>query len=200
MAVHLHLAQRFLEASHILAAGAHERHALDFVVANEVYIRAHAAGQARELFGVLDLIVHSAEQNVLKRDLASGLDEPLLASIEQLGNRRVFGPRDDLSAQFVEGRVQRKRERHGDFEVAQLANCRGHAHRRHRDLARADTQAPRCVDGADGLSHAVEIRQRLAHAHEDDIGNAANAGQSAEAPDLFDDAARAEISVKSADA
>ena len=44
--------------------------------------------------------------------------------------------------------------------------------RRDRDVARAEAEPPRVVERLDGGQHAVEVEQRLAHAHEHDVRQA----------------------------
>ena len=83
----------------------------------------------------------------------------------------------------------------GDWQlkVAQLANGCGQTHGADGDLARTDAHAPRRVDGANGTHHGGGVGERLAHTHEDDVGDAPGAWLLRQAPDLFHNVPGGEI-------
>ena len=58
-----------------------------------------------------------------------------------------------------------------------------------------EAEAPRIGEGRDGLQDAIEVQQRLAHAHEDDVRQAPAAFREAAggAADLVDDLGRLEV-------
>ena len=60
----------------------------------------------------------------------------------------------------------------GKFLFGKLAHFSRHANCRDRDLAGADVETFRIMQDADRLHHVGIVRQRLAHAHEDDVGDA----------------------------
>ena len=69
-----------------MVVGARKGQAVNFVVANEVHVGADGAGNAHQLLCVFALIIEAAEQDVLERDFATGLSEPLLARGKKFGH------------------------------------------------------------------------------------------------------------------
>ena len=53
--------------------------------------------------------------------------------------------------------------------IGKFANLRRETARRNRDATRADAKTPRRVDDANCPHHVVEVRERFAHSHENDI-------------------------------
>src|SRR5690606_9144787 len=92
-------AQNFLEAHYILAARPLIRQGFNFVVANEIHIRPHCLAEPRKLAGMLGAVVHVMQQDVLEGDLAPGAVKVVTAGIEDLRQREVLGPGDELPPQ-----------------------------------------------------------------------------------------------------
>ena len=58
------------------------------------------------------LIIHVRKQNVFERDLTTGLVEVITTRIQNVIEREVICPRNQLSAQRLLRRVKREREIH----------------------------------------------------------------------------------------
>src|SRR5699024_4761673 len=121
-----------------------------------------------------------ADQRVLDADATAGGLEVLPRGVEDLVDVEAGVDRHQLVAQLVVGCVQRDREGDGDLLRGELADRRGQADRGDGDVARYHPEALRGrsvqahADGGDG----AVVRQRLAHAHEHDVVDAAGpAGQ-----------------------
>ena len=78
--------------------------------------------------------------------------------------------------------------------IRQLPDLRGQTARGHRDVPRAQADAPRRVDDPDGLQELVVIGQRLAHSHEDEVVHALSSGFLGP-QDLLDDLARPQVAL-----
>lgn len=200
VAVHPVLTQDVLEMVDRVPAWAFKGQSLDLVVPDQVDIGAEFLDNRCKFFRVLGLIVYPRKQDVLERDLPTGLLEPGCARGDELIDRGELGPRDKLAPQIVVGRVQRKRERHGELElVREFLDGLVHPDRGNGDLAGADPHAPRCRDRPRRMNHSLEVREGLAHAHKDDVGDPTHALKLIETPDLLDDPTRGEVPVEPAD-
>ena len=200
MDVHPAPLQDVLEGEDVAVRGTVERQTPDLVVADEVDVGADAAGDLGEPGGVLGPVVDAAEEQVLEGDLASGAAEVGVARVEESVERGVLGPRDEAAAEIVRGSVQAEGEGDGHVEVGEAADGPGKADGGHGDLSGADAQSPGGVDGPDGAGDGGEVRERLAHAHEHDVGDAVAAGQTREAVHLLDDLTGPEVPGDAVDA
>ena len=70
--------------------------------------------------------------------------------------------------------MQRDGEIHLERLLAQLANSGNKSHRRNRHMPRAQVEAIRTVEDTQRLQDIIIVMQRLAHAHQDDVGNVIN--------------------------
>ena len=87
--------------------------------------------------------------------------------------QRIFAvERHELVAQFVGDGVQRDRQ-HGADLLAGARDVRHHARRRQRDAPLGNAEALAVGDDVEAVAHGLEIVQRLAHAHHDDVGDEA---------------------------
>ena len=91
------------------------------------------------------------------------------ARVEQLGDRIFLVERHQHVAQLVGHRVQRDREVDAELGAAALDH-RHHARGRERDLAPRDRQPLVVHDDLQRLRDVVVIVERLAHAHQHDVG------------------------------
>ena len=152
-------------------AGALVARARKRVERNQVHFRRPVLEQLHELVRVLRVVVDAVEHHVLERDAARVLLVHVLpASIEQLGDRMLAVDRHQLVAQRVVRRVQR----HGQRAVGLLGepqHLRHEAGRADRDTTARDVEAEIVHHDLGGRHHVAIVRERLAHAHEDDIGD-----------------------------
>ena len=75
---------------------------------------------------MVTLVVELPQQRVLQRDFPARLLEPRLTGGQELGDRCVLGPRDELPAELVARRVERQRECDREIEfLTELANGLG---------------------------------------------------------------------------
>src|SRR5207247_2139318 len=88
--------------------------------------------------------------------------------------------------------VQRDREPDLTRLLGEHANLRRKSAGGDRDVPRAEPDSPRGIDDVDGTDEVREIRQRLAHSHEDKVAHAL-AGETLGLDDLADDFAGREI-------
>src|SRR2546423_11589204 len=70
--------------------------------------------------------------------------------------------------------MERDGEIHLEWLLAQLANSRNESHRRNRHVPRAQVEAIGTIEDTQRLQDIIVVMQRLAHAHQDDVGNAIN--------------------------
>ena len=119
------------------------------------------------------LIVDVLDQRVLDRHATLGGPGVLPRGVEHLGDLPPRVDRDEGVTQVVVGRVQRDGQRHRQALPRELAHARNQSHGRHRDAACRHSQAGRaCVgESMQGGDHRLVVRQRLPHAHEDDVGH-----------------------------
>jgi hypothetical protein len=116
---------------------------------------------------------------------------------EHLAHRPAGVDRHEGVPQLVVRGVQRQRE--GDLQalLGQPAHGRHEPDGGDDDAALADADAVRrrVDDAADGADHPVVVRQRLAHAHEDDVADPASARDSGALgrDDLLDDLAGGQV-------
>ncbi len=142
------------------------------------------------------LVVDVADERVLDAHAPSGRLEVAAGRVQGLCDVPALVDRDEVVAQLVVGGVQAQRQRRRDALGRELVDGRHEPDGRHRDAARGDAEA---VGGglgepADGGDGGLVVRQRLPHAHEDDVADAAlpagdlAAGQGARGGrDLLDD-------------
>ena len=124
--------------------------------------------------GALGLVVDAAHHGVLDRDAALGHRGVVPGRLDGLGDREAGVDRDQLVAQLVVGRVQAQREGDRDALLGQLVDPRHEADGGDGDAAGAHAQAGRrrVDEAAYGTDDGLVVGQRLAHAHEDHVGDA----------------------------
>ena len=105
-----------------------------------------------------------------RRPVACGVLE---RGVDHLGDLPPGVDRHEGVAQLVVRGVQAQRQRHGQPLAGELAHRRDEAHRRDGDPAGAHAQAvgSRGDHPAHRPDDDVVVGQRLAHAHEDDVGH-----------------------------
>src|SRR5665213_4530875 len=99
MRVHAGVAEDFLEAHHRIRCRANEWETFDGVVANQVHVRAKGFAQPGQLAGMFGLIVDVREQNVFERYLTPSLIEVVAGGVQNIVERKMLSPRDELPPQ-----------------------------------------------------------------------------------------------------
>ena len=119
----------------------------------------------------VDAVVDAVEHHVLERDeIARRTLEVAQARGHAARQRMLAVDRHDAVAQRVVRRVQRNRER--DRALVAQAVDRGHdARRRQRDAAPRKAVRVVVEHQAQRGHDVVEVGERLAHAHHDDVGD-----------------------------
>ena len=123
------------------------------------------ANQSRQRLCILARVVVTGEQNVFDGHLAPALERVPLQRFDQFIERIFFGDRHDLFAPLAIGRVDGDGQIGTAFDFRQRIDPRndagrGHGHALRRDIRVQDLQC---------ALEVIEIQQRLAHAHEDDV-------------------------------
>ena len=171
------------------------------VEGDEVELRGLAAQQPREFTRLRTLVVDAIEHHILEGDAAAVLFIDVVpAGLEQLGDRVLAVDRHELVAQRVIRRMQGHRERAVGL-LRELVDLRHEAGGRERDAAARDVEAKIIEHDAHCGHDITEVGERLAHAHQHDIGHRPQpAGLEAEfavgEPDLADDLGGGEVAVE----
>eukprot|EP00955_Chlamydomonas_euryale_P083558 363869-Chlamydomonas_euryale.AAC.26 len=120
---------------------------------------------------MLVAVVDTRHERILKRDTAAGGPEEMRAIGHECLDRVGLGTGDDGLAQLLVGRMDGHCER-GAHVVsgAESADCIGHANCADRDVARGEPKL--LVQHSARRENRWPVQQWLAHAHEDNIGDA----------------------------
>ncbi len=117
-------------------------------------------------------VVHAADHRDLVGDPPAGRAGVVAGRRDDLGDRPAPVERDEHVAERIARGVEGDRQRELRPERGQPADAR-HDARRGDVMWRAPRpNRRRVVERVDRLEHAVEVEQRLAHAHEHDVGQA----------------------------
>ncbi len=117
------LSQDSLKPLHIFISRAFIRQVRHFVVANKVDIAAQLARDIHQLLRVLRPIIHITQQNVLKRDFATGAFKVISAGLNDLLDGDALRPGDQRSPHLVVGCVQADRQCDGQLLIREAAAC-----------------------------------------------------------------------------
>ena len=178
-----------------------EMRARERVEGDEVELGGLAAQQPRELTRVRTLVVHAIEHHILEGDAASVLLVDVVpAGLEQLGDRVLAVDGHELVAQRVIRRMQGHREGAVGL-LRELVDLRHETGGRERDAAARDVEAEIVEHDAHCGHDIAEIGERLAHAHQHDIGHRPQptrleAELAVGEPDLADDLRGGEVAVE----
>ena len=142
-------------------------------------------------------VVHVLEHHVFEGDeVARRLVEIAVACRNQLAQRILAVDRHEPVAQRVVRRMQRHRERHRTF-FAQPVDARNHAGGRHGDPPPGKTIGVVVEHHAQRRDHVVQVEERLAHSHHDDVGHRSLAlQQPIGEPELPDDLGCGQVAVE----
>ena len=142
----------------------------DRVHRDEVDVGVVAAQQVGEGLRIEVRVVHAADHRVLVADPPAGRAGVVAGRVDDLGDRPAPVERHEHVAQGVARRVERDRQRELRPERREPADAGHDAGRGDRDVPRPQAEALRVVERLDRREHPVEVQQRLAHAHEHDVG------------------------------
>ena len=118
------------------------------------------------------LVVDALDEDVFESDVLLLARGVVGAGFDQLGERILAVHGHDLRAHFVGRAVQGDGEADLAGLVGELADLRGEAARGDGDVARAEADAPRGIDDVNRAHEVSEVREGLAHAHEDEVAHA----------------------------
>ena len=169
-----------------LVARAAIRQPFDVVARDQVDVGLAARKQAGQFLRVAGAVVEAAEDDVLVRHLPAGLLEELVGRVQDGRDAGLVVGRHDSRAQcVVRARAAR---RPGDTACPGRRGGESCAGRPTVEIVMCRAPMPRPFFSpatVERLEQIVEIRQRFAHAHHDDVGQPVRfrtAGGSAAAP------------------
>ena len=130
-----------------------------------------AAQQLGQLLGVFRCVVLVIEQDVLEEDAAVCRLHVVTASVHQPGDRVALVDRHRARP----GLIVRGVQRYGEVQLvrfpSQLSDFRDQPHGGNRKVPGADVHALGVVHHGDRAHGVVVVCERLAHAHEHDVGD-----------------------------
>ena len=155
--------------------------------------RLQPAAQRGQLDGVGRPVVDAVDHRPLEAEPSAVQRQVVGARLHHGGQRVAPVDRHQLVAQRVVGGVQADGQRHREAPLGEPADAGHDADGRDRQVARR--QAEVAVQPLDGAPHRGLVGQRLAHAHEHDVADAAAAvaGPPGGADDLLDDLAGRQV-------
>ena len=142
---------------------------VDGVVGDQVHLGAQAAGVAGEQLGLVERVVDALDQDVFQGEFLFLEAIPVVERGEQVGQRVALVDRHDLVADLVGGAVERDREPDLLRVLGELADFGDQSGGRDGEVARSDVEPPGGGEDGDRGEHGVEIGERFAHAHEDQV-------------------------------
>ena len=161
------------EALDLLPVRAFVRRAGPGIERDQVDLGGDAGEQTHERLGVLEAVVDALQHHVLEGDAARVGEAGIgAAGSHQLGNRILAVDRHQLVAQFVAHGVQRDGE-HGAGLLAPAGDLGDDAAGRERDAPLRHGEAVAVGGNRHRIAHVSEIVERLAHAHQHDVGDLA---------------------------
>lgn len=125
----------------------------------------------RQLDGVVGGSVDAVDKDIFEGDHASCEFAVLSCGIEDFSDFRPLSWWDELSADGVVDGVERYCQVPGALELRQLADAIGDARRGDGDVSCAESQAVWGTDCIECFDQVVEVVERFAHSHDDDIGD-----------------------------
>ena len=167
------------------------RRILAGVERDQIDVAQPTAQQPGQVVGERVGVVDAGHQRVLEADPTAGQLDIIVGRVEDLGDRPAAVDRHQARPQLVVRRVQRDGQPDLQALVGQPPHLRHQTRRRQRDAAGAQPQPVRVHQQPDRAQRLVVVGQRLAHAHEHDVGHRSR--RAAEAQHLLDDLARLEI-------
>jgi len=143
------------------------------VVGDQIEVIVRRSHPGRQHLRLLVGVVHPPQDHVLEHDLAVGAPHVPRARREHLIQRIRAVEGHQAVAYLVGGGVEAHREVELQRFLGEAVDARRHTDRRHRDGPRRQIEAGLIVEKTAGAQRLVVVVERLAHAHEDDVGHAA---------------------------
>ena len=131
----------------------------------------HPADALSEQVGLPVVVVHAIDHRVLKRDAAAGFLKIAVAGGEQLLHVVGVVDRHDAAARRAVRRVERNRKRELQVFLRKRVDAGYNAAGGKRDVAHSDVQPLRVIHELQKAQHVRAVVQRLADAHENDVGD-----------------------------
>ena len=132
----------------------------------------HPPDQTGQLFGAGVRIVHPAHHRVFKADPPAGGVLIAADRVHQLGHRVGVVDRHHLAADGVVGGMEGDGEGQLELSLGQPVDLGHDAAGGQADVPHPDVDPLGGGDQGEELHHLVEVIQRLADPHQDDVGNA----------------------------
>jgi len=123
--------------------------------------------------GVLRRVVHAVDHGVFKGNAPTGRFIIPGAGVNERRHAAAVVGRHDLRAGGIVRRVQGDRQRQLQVARRQIVKALDEAARGQRNVAHADVFPVRVVDQRKKAHDIVKVIERLADAHEDDVGDLA---------------------------
>ena len=140
---------------------------------NEIDLGGNAGQQAHQLARFGQAVVDALQHDVFEGDAPRVRQHRIVAArLEQLGDRILAVDRHQLVAQLIAHRMQRDGERRAGLG-APARDLRHDARRRQRDAPLRHRQRLAVGGQLHRRLDVVEVVERLAHAHEHDVGDLA---------------------------
>ena len=167
----------------------------DGIHRDQVDVGVVVAQQVGQRLRVGGRVVDPVDERDLVGDPAPGRARMLAGGVDHLGHRPAPIERDEDVAERIPGGVQRDGERELRPEGRQPPDARHDAAGRDGDVARTQPEPLGIGQRRHGVQDAVEVEQRLAHAHEDDVREAAAVvgERPCRLPDLVEDLGRLQV-------
>src|ERR1700704_6381975 len=163
---------KLAEAAHASAIWGFVGSVLDGIERNEVHMGQLAAKKRAQLFRITFGVVDAAKQYPFVADTPARLVRVTLRGGDEVRDWIFAIDRYKHIAQLVACSVQGDGERDGELLLAQLLDARDEPARGDDDPARADAEKLRIRETPHRLDHRLVVGHRLAHAHEDHVGEA----------------------------
>ncbi len=129
-----------------------------------------AAQQLGHRIGVDVGVVDAVDHGGLVGHPSTGHLRVLAGCGDHLLHRPAPVQRHEHVPESVARRVKADRQGELGTQGGQPADPRHHARRAHGDVARPEAEPLRVVERGDGLEHAIQVEERLTHAHVHDVG------------------------------
>ena len=155
----------------------------------QVHERCERSRHLCQLVRLLERIVLPADQHVLERHPPP---QPL-QRVDHVGEPILLLDRHQGMAEGRRGSVQRQRQTELLGAPGELLEAREDADRRDRDVSRADAETVHIVQDRERRVYGGPVEQRLAHAHEHDVGRPFRRIEQHELPHLRADLAGGEV-------
>ncbi len=169
---------------------------------NQVDVRTKPAGDQQQLDGLVGAVVHAVDHGPLERGTAMRAIAPVGDRLLELGEGMQPVRRDQRGAELVVGRVQADGKPDLRMRGREMADAGHEPDGRDRDVAGTQPGAGGVGQPLDRAEGSSFVRHRLAHPHEDDVGEPPRGrlrqapGLSPSPPDLRGDLARRQVPVQ----